>query len=251
MKIKLAFRSEEQAEDAQEYALQGGNGGEEGGRNHLNVQNFGHLNLLEQEYEFTSSDGPIGGMMVPPVPIHEDGDVFHVPFDLEGTMQGQNSNEEGWIEAEDDESEYEEGTGVSGRKRARRAMNLKSQQSHDSINFDLGMGMNVDSSVLAAVNMTLDSDAVGMGDGTQRMDQEEEEEWHAFDPEEEEEEEGEENMAHHEFDTTVETDVNVSRRTKDSDISDIELVRADESQGQISLVSGGLLTSNDLLLRFL
>lgn len=243
VKIKLAFRPEEQAEDAQEYALQGGGGGGgsgEEGRNHLNVQNFGHVNLLEQEYDFTSADGPIGGIMVQPVPIHDDGDVFHVPFDLEGGMQGENSNEEGWVEAEDDGSEYEDGNRSTGRKKARRAMDLKSQQSHDSISF--GLGMNVDSSALAAVNLTLDSDV--MGGGTQRLDQEEEEEWHAFDPEEEEEEE--ENIGRHELDSTLDTDVNATRRTKESDVSEIELVRADESQGQISMIGRPSAIGSDL-----
>lgn len=249
VKIKLAFRPEEQAEDAQEYALQGGTGGSGGGggeegRNHLNVQNFGQVNLLESEYEFATAEGPIGGLMVPPVPIHQhDGDdVFQVPFDLEGGLLqgGQNLNdEEGWVEAEDDESEYDDGNGTVGRKKARKAMELKSQQSHDSsIHFGLG-GMNVDSSALAAVNMTLDSQGTQpLGRQGAREEEEEEEEWHAFDPEEEEEEE--ENMGHQDFDITMDTDRDVAgRRTKSSDISDIELVRGDDSRDQMSMVGGG------------
>jgi hypothetical protein len=206
------------------------------------VQNFGQVNLLESEYEFTSADGPIGGLMVQPVPIHhhDDGDdVFQVPFDLEEKMQGgQNySNEEDWVEAEEEDDQSEYNTSSVGRKRARRAMELKSQQSHDTIPF--GLGMNVDSSALAAVNMTLDSE------GTERMgrgEEEEEEEWHAFDPEEEEEEE-EEVMGHYDFDITMDSDrkgatnTRSSRRTKSSDISDIELVRGDDSRDQMSMVS--------------
>lgn len=207
----------------------------------MNVQNFGQVNLLESEYEFATAEGPIGGLMVPPVPIHQhDGDdVFQVPFDLEGGLLqgGQNLNdEEGWVEAEDDESEYDDGNGTVGRKKARKAMELKSQQSHDSsIHFGLG-GMNVDSSALAAVNMTLDSQGTQpLGRQGAREEEEEEEEWHAFDPEEEEEEE--ENMGHQDFDITMDTDRDVAgRRTKSSDISDIELVRGDDSRDQMSMI---------------
>ena len=214
VKIKLAFRPEELAEDAQEYqVLEDGSG-----RNHLNVHNFGDTSLMEQQFDL--SGGPIGGMLVAPVALDED--VFHVPFDLDGKYQGQN---EEWVEAVDDDG-FGDGDDENedNRRRARKAMELKSQNSQDA-----GLDFNIDNSALAAVNMTLDSEM--MGDGTQRMD-EEEENWHAFDPEEDEEDEDGER---HVFDAS-DADANITRETNGTDISNIELVRGDESS-RISMVS--------------
>jgi len=76
VKIKLAFRPGGQAADAQEYTNEGGIT--------LHVQNFGDFSLMDQQLDLNAS-GAIGGLLVQPVPIHEeDGDVFHFPFDLEG-----------------------------------------------------------------------------------------------------------------------------------------------------------------------
>ena len=94
-------------------------------------------------------------------------------------------------------------------------MNLRSQNSQD-------LSLSMDNSAMAAVNMTLDSEMMGGMNATQQ--EEEEEQWHAFEPEEEEDAE------RHVFDG----DANV---TKDTDVSNIELVRADESDGRISMVS--------------
>jgi cohesin complex subunit SCC1 len=212
VKIKLAFRPEELAEDAQEYqVLEDGSG-----RNHLNVHNFGDTSLMEQQFDL--SGGPIGGMLVQPVALDED--VFHVPFDLDGKYQGQNGE---WVEAVDDEGFGDDNE--DNRLEGRRAMDFKSQHSQD-----VGLDFNVDNSALAAVNMTLDSEM--MGDGTQRMD-EEEENWHAFDPEEDDEEE--EDGGRHIFEAS-DADANVTKETNDTDISNIELVRGDESS-RISMVS--------------
>jgi len=222
VKIKLAFRPEEQAEDAQEYTNEG--------VVTLNVQNFGDVSLMDQQLDLNAS-GPIGGLLVQPVPIHEDGDVFHLPFDLEGN--GNHLNED-WIEAEDDDQFPSGGDGGGGggygnnanatsSAKARKAMMLRSQNTQDS--------SMADNSALAAVNMTLDSEM--MHDATQ-LD-EEEEQWHAFNPEEEEED-GE----RHVFDGDE-----TGNFTKDSNVSSIELVRGDETDGQISMVSSSYFSGNN------
>ena len=218
VKIKLAFRKED-GEDAQEYVQEKGD--------KLNVQNFGDVSLMETSFDLNAS-GPIGGVLVQPVNVHEDGDVFTLPFDLEN----QNVNED-WIEAENDK-ENEESDQVGGletedarRRAARRAMNLKTQESSMSMTMTMSQ---VDDSALAAVNMTLESD---MMDATQ---QQEEENWHAFDPEEVEEEE-EEDGERHVFKDGDGNHDNDPNTTKDTDVSNIELVRADTTDGQISLVS--------------
>jgi cohesin complex subunit SCC1 len=238
VKIKLAFRpeGEGQAEDAQEYnynVMDDGNGIGNTGRNHLNVQNFGDISLMPQQFDLSGGGGPIGigGILVQPVTMEEDGDVFHVPFDLDGKYEYQGNNGE-WVEAVDEEGfgdGYGTGNNDFGRKKARRAMELKSQNSQDG---SQSLDFHVDNSAIAAVNMTLDSEM--MGDGTQRMD-EEEENWHAFDPEEDEEEDGE----RHVFDASdpnADGGLDVTKDTLGTDVSNIELVRADES-GRVSMVS--------------
>ena len=265
----------------------------------LNVQNFGSVELMDVDQlqlqqgmgmgdQYTlellnsSGSGPIGGLLVQPVSMsmsmHEDGDVFRLPFDLEDenengdgdgdgdkngdkngneTADGNNGNDHDneWMEAEE-EDQFGAQEEAERNRAARRAMNLKSQHSQDiSLGMDANGNVDMDASAMAAVNLTLDSEMMGgmsmdMNMNADLTQQEEEEEnWHAFDPEPEEEEE-EDGAERHVFDgdTMVDdndhanddndgdgdVDVNV---TKDTNVSNIELVRADESNDGISMVS--------------
>ena len=265
-----------------------------GNHNHnsLNVQNFGSVELMDVDQlqlqqgmgmadQYTlellnssgSGSGPIGGLLVQPVSMsmsmHEDGDVFRLPFDLEDenvngnengdkngnkTADGNNLNDHDneWMEAEE-EDQFGAQEEAERNRAARRAMNLKSQHSQDislGMNMDANGNVNVDmdASAMAAVNLTLDSEMMGgmsmdMNMNADLTQQEEEEEnWHAFDPEPEEEEEEDDGAERHVFDGDTMVDDNDyndvdANVTKDTNVSNIELVRADESNDGISMVS--------------
>ena len=204
VKIKMAFRPDgEQPEDARIY-IEGAGAG--------NVHNFGDVTLIDA-LDFGVS-GPIGGMHVQPVQLNIEAGAgkFAIPFSLEGETEL--DAVAGWIEAEDEED-------VDGRfddsEAVRKAVARTQSQE----------GVSQDDSALAAVNMTLDSQLSGMG---VNKIHEEEEGWHSFDPDavgvaEEEDE-------RHVFDP--DEPVN---QTKDSNVSDIELVRegTEETSSVVSL----------------
>lgn len=192
VKIKMAFRPDgEQAEDARVYIESSGAG---------NVLNFGDTALIDP-LDIGISD--IGGLLLDPSGASK----FAIPFNLEGETE--QDAVAGWVEADDDEEVDELGDDADAIRRA-----VGRAQTQD--------GVSQDDSALAAVNMTLDSQLSGMG--VNRIQEEEEEGWHSFDPdaagmEEEEEEE------RHVFDP----DDNVNQ-TRESHISDVELVRGGEEE---------------------
>ena len=205
VKIKMAFRPDgEQAEDARVY-IEGSGAG--------NVQNFGDVTLIDPLDIGVS--GPIGGLMVNPIQLEETGTrKFAIPFNLEGETE--QDAVAGWVQAED-EVDVEEN--IDEAERIRKAITRTQTQD----------GISQDDSALAAVNLTLDSQLSGMGGN--RIQEEEEEGWHSFDPDavevvDEEEEE------RHVFDEPKD---NINE-TKDSNVSDIELVRggAEETSSLVS-----------------
>ena len=195
VKIKMAFRPDgEQSEDARVY-IEGTGAG--------NVQNYGDVTLIDPLDIGIS--GPIGGMLVQPVQLNGDTGTggFAIPFNLEG--ENEQDAVAGWVEAE----EEEERDSVDDSEAVRRAMSKT--QTQDPVSQD--------GSALAAVNLTLDSQLSGMG--ANRI-QDEEEGWHSFDPDavgvaEDIEEE------RHVFEPDENNDN--ANQTKDSNISDVELVR--------------------------
>ena len=202
VKIKMAFRPDgDPNEDARVYVEGTGAVG--------NVQNFGDATLIDS-LDFGVS-GNIGTLLVHP--IHLDADMpgagkFAIPFNLEG--ENEQDTMAGWVEAEDEEEmEIDDDDSDAIRRAVARA------QTQD--------GVSQNDSVLAAVNMTLDSQLSGMG--ATRIQEEEVEGWHSFDPDEAvgivEEEDDEDR---HVFDPD------------ESNISDIELVRGGDDD-RASMVS--------------
>jgi len=208
--FKMAFRPDGESlkEDGKCYIMSEGTGGVV----HV-LKNFGEVSVMDQGFEMDVS-GPIGGMMVQPVFLDGDagaGKPFAIPFSLEG--EADQDAVAGWVDAEDED---DVDLTFQNSEAARRAMERTQTQDF----------LSQDDSVLAAVNMTLDTQLSGMGMGDSRR-QEEEEGWHSFDPDadginnfaEEEEEE------RHVFDPDEDTRDDNVNRTKDSYASDIELVR--------------------------
>ncbi len=241
------------------------------------VQNFGNVSMLDTTLDsivggmginmntstsstmrgastvggsYSTRRGPIGGLLVQPVHVHDEmndvdnggmgDDVFMLPFDIENVKLN-----EKWVDAEegndggmagagvarggrggagggDEESTI---SGVSGLRKSSRNMNRMMQSV-----------MGTQDSALQAVNMTLDSSELNDMTMTTRREQEEEEEenWQEFNPDvdmmEEEEEE------RHVFEKTKEDDADPNV-TKDSNVSDIELVRGDADRASTSVVS--------------
>lgn len=202
VKIKMAFRPDgEQGEDARVY-IEGSGAG--------NVQNFGDVTLIDPLDIGIS--GPIGGLLVQPIQLEDTGTrKFAIPFNLEGETE----QDHGWIEAED---EVDVNENIDEAERIRKAISRTQTQD----------GMSQDDSALAAVNMTLDSQLSGMG--VNRIQEEEEEGWHSFDPDAIEAVDEEEDERHV---FEPKDDLN---QTKDSNVSDIELVRggAEESSSLVS-----------------
>jgi len=206
VKIKMAFRPDgDQAEDARVYIESTGAG---------NVHNFGDTSLIDPlDIGFS---GPIGGFLVQPVQLHGDtsgASKFALPFNLEG--EGDQDVVAGWVEADDDEEgdeAYDDADAI------RRAVTRKQTQD----------AMSQDDSALAAVNMTLDSQLSGMG--VNRIHEEEEEGWHSFDPDAIGVADEEEERHVFEPDDTI-------NQTKDSHISDVEMVRGgnDESASMVCM----------------
>jgi cohesin complex subunit SCC1 len=204
VKIKMAFRPDgEQVEDARIY-LEGVSAGAG------NVHNFGDVTMIDPLDIGVS--GPIGGMFVEPVLLNVDTGAgkFAIPFNLEGETE-QDAGA-GWVEADDEEEVMDDSDAV------RKAVSRTQSQE----------GVSQDESAFAAVNMTLDSQLSGMG--ATRIENEEEG-WHSFDPDalgvaEEEEE-------RHVF----EPDDQVNR-TRDTNVSDVELVRGDaeETSSMVSVL---------------
>jgi len=211
-------------------------GGGDGG---MNVSNFG-------DFEDQGATGPIGGMLIEPVLLLNSEDImanesgtFAIPFSLEPENEmgggvgvvGGALGVDGWIVEEEEGEEEAE---------ARRSM-LRSQQTQDS-------------DARAAVNQTLDSDgSVLLGASTRSVSQEADElEWGAFDPDAEDlppipaDQDEDEHMFNPEEDQEVFNpeeedqhifnpdddeenalvmDDNTVNRTRESAISDVELVR--------------------------
>ena len=243
-------------------------GGNTDGGGGMNVSNFG--DYLTQTGGGEGGGGEIGGMMIEPVllmdrdVIFADGgtaEKFAVPFSLDpgatgvgNGITGNNTNES-WMVAEDDDEEDNRninkykagGTGIEGTEAALRAM-MRTQTQDGQLSID-------NSSVLAAVNQTLDSDLSGMlgGGSTASVsgiatapvrEVEEEEGWQAFDPDAMEEmeeinpnaiknsdddvDEGvdENDDERHVFDPDDKTKETGSyRKGRTSSISDVELAR--------------------------
>jgi len=214
-------------------------GGGDGG---MNVSNFGDFE------DQGGATGPIGGLLIEPVLLLNSEDItanngtFAIPFSLEPDNEigggaggvGGALGVDGWIvEEEDDEEEAE------ARKPMRRSRKMQ------------------DTEAMAAVNQTLDSDgSVLRGASTRSVSQEaEESEWAAFDPDAEdlppnpadkdEDEDPEENQhainpeegqqafnpeedqhdLNPEEENALTMDDNTVNRTRDSTISEVELVR--------------------------
>jgi len=243
-------------------------GGNADGGGGMNVSNFG--DYLTQTGGGEGGGGEIGGMMIEPVllmdrdVIFADGgtaEKFAVPFSLDpgatgvgNGITGNNTNES-WMVAEDDDEEDNRninkykagGTGIEGTEAALRAM-MRTQTQDGQLSID-------NSSVLAAVNQTLDSDLSGMlgGGSTASVsgiatapvrEVEEEEGWQAFDPDAMEEMEEINPNAVKNSDDDVDEDVDENdderhvfdpddktketgsyRKGRTSSISDVELAR--------------------------
>jgi cohesin complex subunit SCC1 len=183
-KINVAFRVDAE-DDLQVYTTEGNGAG--------TVHNFGDISLMEQQIDLNTS-GP-NTLLVQPIAFEqEDGNIFTLPFDLEGNI---NLNEN-WIQADDDDDAAMAG-GHSETNTSRDAIRKAMMGSQLNSTGDSMM----ENSAMAAMNMTLEMDS-------RIQDEEEEEEgWQAFDPDAEED--------RHVFD---DPDV-----TKNSTLSDIELVR--------------------------
>lgn len=200
-KINVAFRVDAE-DDLQVYTAEGNGAG--------TVHNFGDISLMEQQLDLNTSG--TNTLLVQPLAFEqEDGNIFTLPFDLEGNI---NLNEN-WIQADDDDAAA--ATGLSETNTSRDAIRKAMMGSQlNSTNDSL-----MENSAMAAVNMTLEMDS-------RIQDEEEEEEgWQAFDPDAEE-------------DRHVFEDADV---TKNSTLSDIELVRGGNdsrlsSIGRPSGVSG-------------
>ena len=203
-----------------------------------NVNNFGDYSTQDQ-----GATGPIGGMLIQPVLLMDNEDIladgvpsgkFAIPFSLEPGGQGDLGGD-GWIVADEDEDETPaiQMPGGSDSDAVRRAMLRTQTQATQS----------QESSVLAAVNMTLDSDLSGMmgGQTSVRTSQEAEEEegWSAFDPEADTglnvvEDEEDRHVFHPDEDKPgeqvvgMEEEQEVNDQTRSSTISDVELVRGAE-----------------------
>lgn len=203
VKIKMAFRPgiAEEGEDSAGVVvdIDPGRGkkssGADGG-NGMNVSNFGDFNFQDH-----GLSGELGDVLVQP--LHLDGNEllatndpnakFAIAFSLD--PEGENQQADGWVVAEDDDGSTRiERAGAASSKAARRAM--------------LGVqGNSQDSSALAAVDMTLESDMSGM---LRQKEAEDGEGWQAFDPNAIDEEQEENDQ-------------------KDS-VSDVELARAPDEE---------------------
>ncbi len=213
VKFTMAFRpdGEREVEDARIYieAASGGGAGAAG-----NVHNFGDVTLIDPlDISGGLVNGPIGGMLVQPVQLNGDTGAgkFAIPLNLEGEAEDDVMG--GWIDAEDED---EGDVVMDDSEVARKVARTQSQEGVSS----------QDESALAAVNMTLDSQLSGMG--ANRI--EEEEGWHSFDPDAVgvAEEEGERHVFQPDDDEgAVAAAGGGVNETKDSNISDIELVRGD------------------------
>jgi len=224
------------------------------------VQNFGNVSLLENTMGLDGSF-EMNGMTMHSMNVtgEDDEDVYMLPFDLEN-IENVNLHEK-WVDAEEDNDnnaeEDETATNANSNEDDLSSMPSSRRRKKRKVDINAQMGGNMsangqqsqDSSALAAVNMTLDSQelndmnmsslgmnttigrsSMGMGLSMMRED-EEEENWPAFDPDVEEEDEDAER---HVFDDNNEnTNVN---ETKDSNISDIELVRGDSNGRESSLL---------------
>lgn len=234
VKIRMAFRTTGEGGVGETFGVivdldprGGGKRVSGGGRvdGGMNVSNFG-------DFEDQGATGPIGGMLIEPVLLLNSEDImanesgqFAIPFSLEPENEmgggiggvGGALGVDGWIVEEEEGEEEAE---------ARRSM-LRSQQTQDS-------------EARAAVNQTLDSDgSVLIGASTRSISQEADElEWGAFDPDAEdlppnpvpEEDEGvfnpeEEDQHIFNPDDDEVMDDNMVNRTRESAISDVELVR--------------------------
>ncbi len=211
LKIKMAFKPDgDQLDDARVYIESSGNVG--------NIQNFGDTALIDPLDIGIS--GAIGGIFVQPVQLHGDTSgaaKFAIPFNLEGDID--QDVIAGWVEAEEEEDADDAMDDVDAVRRA-----IMRKQTQD--------GMSQDGSALAAVNMTLDSQLSGMG-AVNRIQEEEDEGWHSFDPDAVGIAEDEEEERH-----VFEPDDNVNQ-TKDSHVSDVEMVRggADETSSIVSNIA--------------
>lgn len=180
----------------------------------MNVTGFGDFD--SQEFDLAGlGSGTNTNVLVQPLHMNEDGEYtstndpnakFAIAFSLEGTggnMDPHIADADGWVVAEDDDGSTRIERRGAASKAARKAMFQRHSLTQGTTSQD--------TSALAAVDMTLESDLSGMlrptgtredGDG-----------WEAFDPtameEEEEEEEG---------------------KAKDS-VSDVEMVRAPDDEG--------------------
>jgi len=225
----------------------GSGGGRVSGDCGMNVSNFGDFEAQG------GATGPIGGMHIEPVLLLNSEDImandsgygkFAIPFSLEpenGTGTQETLGVDGWIVEEEEGEEEAE---------ARRRSMLRSQQTQDS-------------EARAAVNQTLDSDgSVLQGTSTRSVSQEVEElEWGAFDPDAEDlppnPVDQDVNTNEHAFDPEEDQHVfnpeedqhvfnpdddqppiddNTVNRTRDSTVSDVELVRG--ADDELSAQSG-------------
>lgn len=204
VKIKMAFRPDgDQPEDARVYVEAGGAG---------NVVNFGDVTFIDPLDMGMNVSGPIGGLLEKLGDASGGAARFAIPFNLEGETE--QDAVAGWVEAEEEEDLLEGEEEMENSEDIRRAVGrVQTQES-----------VSQDDSALAAVNLTLNSQLSGMG--------QQEEEWHSFDPDAiggvGEEEEQERHVFQPEDEeqegAQLEDDQQVDQ-TKDTDVSDIELVR--------------------------
>lgn len=209
VKIKMAFRPDgENNEDARIYVEGIGGAG--------NVLNFGDVTLIDPlDMGMGGISGPIGGLLEKLGGDSGGAARFAIPFNLEG--EGEQDAVAGWIEAEEEDFLEGEDDRMEDSEDIRRAVGK--MQTQESVSQD--------DSALVAVNMTLNSQLSGMG--------QQEEGWHSFDPDaiggmgEEEEEE------RHVFQPDDDDQGLEVNQTKDTDVSDVELVRggADETSSLI------------------
>lgn len=207
VKIKLAFREEE---NTLEY--------NQSSEKRDLVQNFGDVSLMDHRFLMDLPNGNQAVVRLEALQAIDEDDVYEVPFELEG--EDDNGENAEWAEAVDESMVQLNGNGDTPRR--------------DITDFA------VDNSALQAVNMTLDSemmDGTQMIDETQGMDEEEQDnnnDWHAFNPDEDDEDEEADGVERHVFDESKDGNSNAAGR--ESEVSNIELVRADESGG-VSMVS--------------
>jgi cohesin complex subunit SCC1 len=212
----------------------------------MNVTNFGDYYAHDGNVTTSTSTGPIGGMLVQPVLLIDDDELmaaheyndglharFAVPFSLDPGAKGTNTdyfgaNIDGWIVADEEDEPQEEGKDGEDNRRRR---SLDAHRRAMMTGGGKATMQTQDDSVLAAVDMTLDSNLSGMYGSMGRSAAtnpllEEEEGWQAFDPDEDmlapNEEKDEERGERHVFDDDSKLGPD---QTRTSTISEVDMVR--------------------------